>query len=218
MKKNEWAMLDRCLLIPLLIALAGAFLVAAIGGALTDTGPWFQALNKPSWQPPDSVFGPVWTILYALIAASAALGWKDAGTSAERKTLVWLFALNGILNVGWSLLFFHLQRPAWALAEIVILWLSIALLIAFLWRFSKRAAALLLPYQLREHAELCDRAAQFALNNPEWCATLQTVRHSRRYAALKLIRRSRSGRQSVRRIREQSRRAQAWCLIYKTVD
>jgi len=139
-------MLDRRLLIPLLIALAAAFLVAAIGGALTDIGPWFRALNKPSWQPPDWVFGPVWTTLYALIAASAALGWNDAPGSAERRTLIWLFVVNGVLNVGWSLLFFHLQRPAWALAEIVILWLSIALLIAFLWRFSRRAAWLLVPY------------------------------------------------------------------------
>jgi len=139
-------MLSRRLLIPLLIALAGAFLVAGIGGALTDTGDWFRALNKPSWQPPDSVFGPVWTTLYALIAASAALAWYDARNGTERIRLVGLFIVNGILNVGWSLLFFHLQRPAWALAEIVILWFSIAFLIVFLWRFSRRAALLLVPY------------------------------------------------------------------------
>ncbi len=139
-------MLGRRLWIPLLIALAGAFLVAAIGGVLTDTGPWFRALNKPSWQPPDSVFGPVWTTLYALIAASAALGWCDARDRRERIMLVGLFVLNGILNVGWSLLFFHLQRPTWALVEIVVLWLSIAVLIVFLWRFSRRAALLLVPY------------------------------------------------------------------------
>jgi benzodiazapine receptor len=139
-------MLARRLLIPLLIALAGAFLVAAIGGALTDTGSWFRALIKPTWQPPDNVFGPVWTTLYALIAASAALAWCDARNGGERTIVVSLFVVNGILNVCWSLLFFHLQRPTWALAEIVILWLSTAFLIAVLWRFSRRAALLLVPY------------------------------------------------------------------------
>ncbi len=139
-------MLSRRLLIPLLVALAGAFLVAAIGGALTDIGPWFRALNKPTWQPADSVFGPVWTTLYALIAASAALAWCDARSSKERLILVGLFVVNGILNVGWSLLFFHLQRPTWALVEIAVLWLSIAVLIVFLWAFSRRAAFLLVPY------------------------------------------------------------------------
>lgn len=139
-------MLARRLLIPLLIALAGAFLVAGIGGALTDTGPWFRALNKPAWQPPDIVFGPVWTTLYALIASSAALAWCDARSSGERMTLVGLFVLNGVLNACWSLLFFHLQRPVWALAEIAILWLATAVLIAVLWRFSRRASLLLVPY------------------------------------------------------------------------
>lgn len=140
-------MLSRRLLIPLLIALALAFLVAAIGGALTDTGPWFRALAKPSWQPPDAAFGPVWTTLYALIAASAALGWRDAGEGGgNRAMLVALFVLNGLLNIGWSYLFFHLRWPMGALVEIAILWVSIVALIAFLWRFSRRSALLLLPY------------------------------------------------------------------------
>ena len=139
-------MLARRLLIPLLIALAGVFLVAAIGGALTDTGSCCRALIKPTWKPPDNVFGPVWTTLYALIAASAALAWCDARNGGERTIIVSLFVVNGILNVCWSLLFFHLQRPTWALAEIVILWLSTVVLIAVLWRFSRRAALLLVPY------------------------------------------------------------------------
>ena len=131
-----------------MVALAGAFLVAGIGGALTDTGPWFRALNKPAWQPPDSVFGPVWTTLYALIAASAALAWYDARNAKQRIVVVALFVLNAVLNAGWSLLFFHMQRPLWALAEIAVLWLATAALIAVLWPFSRRAAVLLLPYLL----------------------------------------------------------------------
>ena len=139
-------MLSLRLLKPLLVALAGAFLVAGIGGALTEIGPWFRALNKPAWQPPDSVFGPVWTILYALIAASAALAWYDARNGKQRIVVVVLFVLNGILNAGWSLLFFHLQRPTWALAEIAVLWLATAALMAVLWPISRRAALLLVPY------------------------------------------------------------------------
>lgn len=131
---------------PILTAAGAALLVAMLGGTMTDTGAWYQTLVKPAWQPPDWAFAPAWTIIFALAAAAAAIAWRDAPDRATREWIVGLFALNGFLNVLWSLLFFQLRRPDWALAEVVVLWGSIALLIAFLRRFSASAARLLIPY------------------------------------------------------------------------
>ncbi|NWG24390.1 MAG: tryptophan-rich sensory protein [Pseudorhodoplanes sp.] len=131
---------------PIAVAAAAAVVVAFLGGTLTDTGAWYQALRKPPWQPPDWLFGPVWTLIFALVALSAATAWRKAPDRASRDWVVGLFALNGFLNVLWSLLFFQLRRPDWALIEVVFLWLSILLLIVVAWRFSRLAGALLFPY------------------------------------------------------------------------
>ncbi len=134
-------------LLPLAVAALGYAIVSLVGGMLTDIGPWYRSLVKPSWQPPDWLFGPVWTTIFILAAVSAALGWRAAG-QAQRRTVVILFVANGILNVGWSLLFFHLKQPLWAGIEVVLLWASIVALIVYLRRFSRPAAWLLLPYLL----------------------------------------------------------------------
>lgn len=131
---------------PILIALLAALLVATVGGTLTDIGPWYQSLQKPSWQPPDWLFGPAWTLIFALAAISAATAWRDAPRREDREWMIALFALNGFLNVLWSLLFFRLHRPDWALIEVGALWLSILVLILVLARYSRPAALLLLPY------------------------------------------------------------------------
>ncbi len=131
---------------PVAAAGAAALLVAAIGGTVTDIGPWYQGLQKPPWQPPDWAFAPAWTLIYALAALSAAMAWHAATRRSQREWLVGLFTLNGFLNVLWSLLFFRLQRPDLALIEVAFLWLSVALLIAVLWRYAQRASLLLVPY------------------------------------------------------------------------
>ena len=131
---------------PLLAAGAAALAVAILGATVTDLGPWYESLQRPSWQPPDWLFGPAWTLIYALAALSGVTAWRDAPDRASREWMLGLFALNGALNIGWSLLFFRLQRPDWALAEVVVLWLSIVLLMVVLGRYSKQAAWLLVPY------------------------------------------------------------------------
>jgi tryptophan-rich sensory protein len=113
---------------------------------MTDLGPWYQELNKPSWQPPDWLFGPAWTIIFALAAVAAVAAWRSAPTEADSEWIIILFAANGILNVLWSALFFHFHRPDWALIEVPFLWLSILIPIVVFWRYSKAASALLLPY------------------------------------------------------------------------
>ena len=130
---------------PVLAAAAIAALVAALGGAATDLGPWYQGLAKPSWQPPDWLFGPVWTLIYALTGLAVVLAWVRAPPVGRRRLLL-AVALNALLNIAWSELFFRFRRPDWALAELVLLWLSVVLLIAVVRPHSRRAAWLLVPY------------------------------------------------------------------------
>jgi tryptophan-rich sensory protein len=126
---------------------AAAALCVAVAGALaTDIGPWYRALAKPAWTPPDWLFGPAWTIIYALTAAAGIQAWIAATQPGQRPRLVGLFAANGILNVLWSVVFFGLRRPDWAAIEVVALWLSILVLLVYCGHLDRRAGWLLLPY------------------------------------------------------------------------
>jgi len=131
---------------PVALAAAAASLVAFLGATITDLGPWYQALHRPPWQPPDWLFGPVWTLIFGLTAVSGLLGWQRAPTSAQGEWLIGLFALNGFLNILWTILFFRFEHPDWALAEVGLLWLSILAPMLFLARFSKLSSWLLVPY------------------------------------------------------------------------
>jgi tryptophan-rich sensory protein len=130
----------------IVVAVVIATLVAAVGGLLTDIGPWYRNLHKPSWQPPDWLFAPAWTLIFALAATAGVLGWWAAPDVSARITLLALFAVNAILNMLWSWLFFRMRRPDWALLEVVPLWLSILALIVMLWPLSYHAGWSLLPY------------------------------------------------------------------------
>ena len=130
-------------------AIAGALAacaVAALGGLVTELGPWYYALRKPAWQPPDWLFGPAWTLIFGLAAIAGVLAWRGAASGRERRRVLLLFALNALLNVAWSWLFFRQQRPDWALYEVAALWLSIGALIVGLAPMSRTASALLVPY------------------------------------------------------------------------
>ena len=134
-----------------LVALGLAFGVAAIGGGLTVLDDWYYNLEQPWFKPPDLLFGPAWTLLFTLMAWSGVLAWRTAAEDepslrTRRSKLLMLWAFNGLANMGWSLLYFYLQRPDWALAEVVLLWLSIVLLIRHTSPYNKRAALLLWPY------------------------------------------------------------------------
>ncbi len=131
---------------PVLIAAMSAIAVAALGALMTDLGPWYANLRKPSWQPPDWLFGPVWTLIFALCALSGYIAWREAPNRGGRDGVIGLFALNGFLNVLWSTIFFRVKRPDWALVEVGLLWFSIVLMIVVLMRYSKTASLLLLPY------------------------------------------------------------------------
>ncbi|MFO6428822.1 TspO/MBR family protein [Erythrobacter sp. W302b] len=138
--------MNRMMIIPVTVATVAALCVAALGATVTDLGPWYQALAKPDWNPPDVVFPMGWTVIYALITVAGITAWRTAPTSAAAEWVVGLFALNGFLNISWSLIFFRLQRPDWAFLEVTVLWLSILAIILYCGRFSKAAALLLVPY------------------------------------------------------------------------
>ena len=131
---------------PVLVAAGVAVLTALAGGFASPIGAWYRDLAKPTWNPPDWLFAPAWTLIYALAVTAAVLGWHATRSNGERAWLASLFFVNVVLNVAWSFLFFTLQRPDWALAESVTLLLSVLALIVFLARFKPLAATVLVPY------------------------------------------------------------------------
>lgn len=133
-------------LVPVLVAAGAALAVAGLGALMTDLGDWYRQLEQPAWKPPDWLFGPAWTLIFGLAATAGVAAWRQAPDRASREWLLALFALNGFLNVLWSLLYFRLRRPDWALLEVGLLWLSVLLLILVLGRYCRQARWLLLPY------------------------------------------------------------------------
>jgi tryptophan-rich sensory protein len=131
---------------PVLTAAACAMAVATLGGIVTDIGPWYHSLTKPSWQPPDWLFGPVWTLIFACAALAGVLAWRSEPTLKHWARIVGIFAANGVLNIVWSAFFFGLHRPDWALAEVAALWVSVLALILVLAPQSTSAALLIAPY------------------------------------------------------------------------
>jgi len=127
--------------------LAACFIVAGIGGMFTSAGmpDWYGSLQKPSFNPPAWVFGPVWTALYAMMAVAAWLVWREAGFDGATAALT-LFFVQLALNLAWSGIFFGLRQPGWALVDIALLWLAIAATAVLFFRHSVWAGALMLPY------------------------------------------------------------------------
>jgi len=121
--------------------------VGALGAFATaqSVGTWYQTLAKPSFNPPDRVFAPVWTALYVLMAVAAWLAWRRAGFARARPAFM-LFALQLALNLAWSFLFFGARWIGGALVEVVLLWFAIAATIAAFRHCSQWAGILMMPY------------------------------------------------------------------------
>ena len=129
-----------------IVALVVTFGAAAVGAGFPVDG-WYEGLIKPAWNPPNWLFGPVWGVLYLLMAVAAWLVWRKSGLSGAAVPLG-LFGLQLVLNAAWSWLFFGLHRPGVALVEIVLLWAAILATMISFWRVQPPAGWLLLPYQL----------------------------------------------------------------------
>lgn len=121
--------------------------VGALGAMATapEIAGWYSTLNKPTWNPPPSIFGPVWTTLYLMMALSAWLIWRKGGLQKNRIPLA-AFAVQLILNLAWSWIFFSMHQIGGAFVEITVLWISILLTGILFHKNSKLASVLLLPY------------------------------------------------------------------------
>lgn len=122
---------------------------AGIGSFFTakSVSSWYITLSKPVWNPPNWVFGPVWTFIYLTIAVSGWLTWRQVSIF-DNPVIYIIFGLQLILNMAWSGIFFALQQPGWAFVDIIFLWLLIISYIVFDWPVSKWASILFIPYFL----------------------------------------------------------------------
>ncbi|MBN1919574.1 MAG: tryptophan-rich sensory protein [Verrucomicrobia bacterium] len=128
----------------LIVWLALCFGAAWVGSRFMP-GEWYAGLAKPSWTPPNWLFGPVWSVLYAMMAVAAWLVWRAYGVRKAALPLG-VFLVQLALNAAWTWLFFGLQRPALAFFEIAVLWIAILAAMLLFWRRNRVAGALLLPY------------------------------------------------------------------------
>jgi tryptophan-rich sensory protein len=129
------------------LALAGPLVIGALGSIPTAASipRWYRGLAKPSWNPPDAVFGPVWTTLYALMGLALVLVRRGSGADSTERAQA-IFAAQLGLNLAWSFVFFGSRDPKGALAVIAVLWGAIAANIVVFWRIRRTAALLLVPY------------------------------------------------------------------------
>ena len=137
--KHSWLVLVTFLVI--------CFAAAGVGGAVTaqKIGTWYATLTKPSWNPPSWIFTPVWSALYFCMAIAAWLVWRQDGFVGVQVPLA-LFGVQLFLNVLWSCIFFGLQSPGLAFAEVLMLWGAIAATTIVFWRRSRIAGILFVPY------------------------------------------------------------------------
>lgn len=133
-------------IISLLIPLA----TGGVAGFFTNSGVkgWYVAAKKPSFNPPNWLFAPVWTVLYVMMGVALYLVWKNQlqeRATDKRKALIY-FGIQMVLNFFWSFIFFYAHQPGWAFVEIVALWLMILITIFAFGKISSTAAWLLVPY------------------------------------------------------------------------
>jgi translocator protein len=130
--------------IALILWLVVAFVPAIVGSQFMPDQ-WYRDLQKPSWNPPGYLFGPVWTLLYTLMGIAAWLVWKKAGFSGAGTALT-VFLIQLAFNGAWTWIFFGQHNIGAALVEIVVLWFLILATIVLFWQQSALAGGLLIPY------------------------------------------------------------------------
>ncbi|MCZ3366680.1 MULTISPECIES: TspO/MBR family protein [Methanobacterium] len=140
LKKSEILKLVVSILIPLIAGFIGSI------ATMSSIPTWYASIIKPDWAPPNWVFGPVWTTLFILMGIALFLVWRKGLWRRDVKIAVIIFAVQLVLNVLWSVIFFGLQSLLGGLIEIVFLWIAILATIIAFYRISKPAGILLLPY------------------------------------------------------------------------
>jgi benzodiazapine receptor len=134
----------------LIVSIVVCQLAGGLGAIFTTPAipTWYASLNKPSFNPPNTVFFPVWTTLYTLMGIAVFLVWRKGLHERRVRVAAALFGIQLILNLGWTIIFFGLYSLFGAVIAIVFLWVAILINILTFWRISKVAGALLIPYIL----------------------------------------------------------------------
>jgi tryptophan-rich sensory protein len=133
-----------------IITIVGTLVVGSLSGLLTADaiGTWYVGINKPSFNPPNWIFGPVWTVLYILMGIAAGLVWTSGAEPAAKRRALGIYLVQLVLNFGWSLIFFGLRSPVWAFVEIILLWAAIVWCMRSFGSIHRTAMLLLVPYLL----------------------------------------------------------------------
>lgn len=149
----------------LVISLALPLAVGAIAGRFTSAAiqDWYVTLNKPSFNPPNWLFAPVWTTLYVILGVSLFSIWTLPPDRVRKQALI-AFGVQMILNFGWSFLFFYFKTIGIALAEIIVLWVSIIVMISFFYKLRRITAYSNIPYLLWVSFAAILNAAYYMLN------------------------------------------------------
>ncbi|MBA2745159.1 MAG: tryptophan-rich sensory protein [Flavisolibacter sp.] len=137
---KNWIRLIIAIGLPLLVGAAGSYFT------VTGEGSWYQQINKPDWNPPGKIFGPVWTMLYILMGIAFYLVWKSDVAQTVKAKAMTLWGIQLVANFLWSYLFFERQEIGLAFAEILLLWVLILLTIFAFAKLNKLAAWLMVPY------------------------------------------------------------------------
>jgi translocator protein len=132
----------------ILAAVAGCEAVGIIGGiaSVTNIDGWYSNLQKPVFNPPNYIFGPIWTVLYLFMGIAAGLVWSGTGEAKLKRKSLQLFGIQLALNFGWSFIFFGWHNPELALTEILVLLVTLGWTIKSFWKLNRQAAYLLIPY------------------------------------------------------------------------
>lgn len=140
--------MSRNLLVALAAFVALTFSAAGISSAFAarSVRTWYVTLRKPVGNPPALYFGPVWTALYFLMAVAAWNVWRVGGGWDGASSAITIFLIQLALNAMWSVIFFGLRSPSWALIEIILLWTVVLATTILFWRISTLSGALIVPY------------------------------------------------------------------------
>ena len=141
--------MNKSQILKLLVSLALPLGLGVIAGLFTSASvpEWYATLNRPSFSPPNWLFGPVWTVLYILLGFSFFLIWKQT-VSKERNIAIFVFIIQLVLNFAWSFIFFYFNLIGFALIEIILLWISIIIMIVVFYKIKPIAGYINIPYFL----------------------------------------------------------------------
>jgi tryptophan-rich sensory protein len=137
---KNWIKLVISIAIPQIIGISSVFFT------ITNVGRWYQQIKRPEWNPPNWIFGPVWTILYIMMGVALYLIWKSNVAKEKKRTAIILWSVQLLFNFFWSFIFFNQHQIGLALVEIICLWVLLLLNIFSFAKINKTAAWLLVPY------------------------------------------------------------------------